>query len=352
MTLKKIAEQAGVSISTVSRVINHSNTKAAGKDVQDKIWQIVRDSGYVPNVAARNLKLGHIPVEDRSTTKSIGCIFARTSDTANDPFFSHISRSIEREALKRGIIMKYVFSGHNINDANTFRLITENSVDGVAILGRFDKNLLDFIQRHYKYVVYTGLNSLESHYDQIICDGYKAAIHAVQYLYKLGHTSIGYVGEKSKELRYQGYCDILTQLGLPLKRENIINTPLSSEGGYHALCDFFKKGGKLNVTALFCANDATAIGVMKALKEHGLRIPKDISVIGIDDIDIAQYVSPMLTTIHIPTEELGQMAAKLLIDRIENGNHLPVKVELPFYISVRESCSPYRKPGSNDLFVK
>lgn len=341
MTLKEIAEKAGVSISTVSRVINNSNSKVAGKEVQEKIWKIVRESGYVPNMSARNLKMGNLSVESRATAKSIACIFARSLDTSNDPFFSQISRAIEREALKRGCIMKYVFSAQNINDSSTFRLITENSVDGVAVLGRFDKNLLDFIQAHYKYVVYTGLNTVDTQYDQIICDGYQAAISAIQYLYKLGHTAIGYVGEKNKEVRYTGYCDILKQLNLPLKRENIIDSPLTTDGAYKAVCDYYKKGNTLNVSALFCANDATAIGAMKALKEQGYAIPSDISIIGIDDLEIAQYVSPMLTTIHVPTEELGQMAAKLLIDRMENGNHLPVKVELPFYIAIRESCSPF-----------
>lgn len=348
MTLKEIALKAGVSISTVSRVINNSGSKAASKDVQDKIWTIVRESGYVPNFMARNLKLGCETSVAPSTSKSIGCIFARSSDTANDPFFSLISRALEREALRHGCIMKYVFSAQSINDADTYRLITENQVNGVAVLGRFEKPLLDFIQSHYKHVVYTGLNTVDSQYDQVICDGYKAAMHAVQYLHKLGHQAIGYVGEKSKELRYQGYCDAINQLGLPLKREYIVNTPLSIDGGYKGINNHFKKEGSLKVSALFCANDATAIGVMKALKEHDLRVPNDISVIGIDDIEISQYVSPMLTTIHVPMEELGQMASKLLIDRIENGSHLPVKMELPFNLAIRDSCSPFnpnKKPG-------
>jgi len=336
MTLKEIAEMAGVSISTVSRVINQNNTKVASKEVQDRIWKIVRDSNYVPNASARSLKLGNANYQTEIPMKTIGCIFARSMTDKNDPFFSQIARAIEQEAFRQGYLMKYSFSAYDINDSNIFHLITNNQVNGLAILGRFDQTLLKFIKQHYKHVVYTGLNKVDTGFDQIICDGYQATITAVHYLHKLGHTQIGYVGEKNKEVRYQGYYDAMSALNLPIKREHIVSTVLSSEGGYKGMEEFFKRD--TSVTALFCANDLTAIGVMKAIKEHGYRIPEDISIISIDDIDTAQYVSPMLTTVHVPMEELGKMTAKILIDRIENGKSLPVIIELPFYIANRESC--------------
>lgn len=336
MTLKEIANMAGVSVSTVSRVINNTNAKAASKEVQDNIWRIVRETNYTPNIAARNLKLQNSYESLSSNMKTIGCIFARSNSTMNDPFFSQIARAIEQEVYRQGYIMKYSFSAYDINDSNTYHMITNNPVNGIAVLGRFDKNLLDFIKKQYKHVVYVGLNKIETEFDQVISDGYQASIAAINYLHKLGHRSIAYVGEKHKELRYQGYLDAMNNLKLPVLRENIIVTPMSSEGGYNGLIEYFKKGK--TVTALFCANDATAIGAMKAIKESGYSIPNDLSVISIDDIDTAQYMSPMLTTIRIPMEELGKMSAKILIDRIENGKSINVKVELPFQIITRESC--------------
>lgn len=336
MTLKEIAQLAGVSVSTVSRVINQNNTKVASKEVQDRIWKIVRESNYVPNTTARNLKLGTSQYGMEAPSKTIGCIFARSMTDMNDPFFSQIARSIEQEAFRQGYLMKYSFTSYDINDANVYRLITGDQVNGIAILGRFDQNLLKFIKNHYKHVVYTGLNKVDHSFDQIICDGYQASMAAINHLLKLGHTQIGYVGEKNKEVRYQGYCDAMTASSLQVTREHIIVTSLSSEGGYKAVKEYLKK--PLAVTALFCANDLTAIGAMKAIKEMGYRVPEDISIISIDDIDTAQYVSPMLTTVHVPMEELGKMTAKILIDRIENGKTLPLKIELPFYIANRESC--------------
>jgi DNA-binding LacI/PurR family transcriptional regulator len=336
MTLKDIANLAGVSVSTVSRVINNTNAKAASKEVQDNIWRIVRETNYTPNVVARNLKLQNNNESLSATMKTIGCIFARSNSTINDPFFSQIARSIEQEVYRQGYIMKYSFSAYDINDANTYHMITNNQVNGVAVLGRFDKNLLDFIKKQYKHVVYIGLNKIDAEFDQVISDGYQASIAAINYLHKLGHSSIAYVGEKHKELRYQGYLDAMNNLKLPVLRENIIVTPMSTEGGYNGIKEYLKRGK--TVTALFCANDSTAIGAMKAIKESGYSIPDDLSIISIDDIDTAQYMSPMLTTIRIPMEELGKMSAKILIDRIENGKSINVKVELPFQIITRESC--------------
>lgn len=336
MTLKEIAELAGVSISTVSRVINHKNTKAASKEVQDRIWKIVRETEYVPNSNARSLKMKDNEDANSLFKKTIGCIFARSNATINDPFFSQISRAIEQEAFNQGYIMKFSFSAYDINDPNTYQLISNNDVNGIVILGRFDKNLLSFVKNRYKHVVYTGLNQVDTHYDQVICDGYQASTKAVNYLYQLGHRHICYVGEKNNEARYLGYCDAMKSLELPVRRENIVISTFTSEGGYHAVKEFLKKAEQ--VTAFFCGNDTTAIGALKAVKEHGLEVPKDISIISIDDIDTAQYVSPMLTTIHVPMEELGKMAAKILIDRMEHGKSLPAKVELPFTLTIRESC--------------
>lgn len=336
MTLKEIAKEAGVSISTVSRVINKHSVNAASKEVQDRIWEIVRRTGYTPNTTARDLKRGGSKITE-PLSRSIACLFARTNDSISDSFFSKLARSLEQEAFKHNYILKYSFTAIDIHHPNTFRLITDNHVDGVVILGRCDKNTLSFLKKYFNCVAYTGLNNLEARYDQIICDGYQASLTAMDHLIGLGHTRIAYIGETDFEDRYTGYCTSLSSHKYPLKKEYVFNVPLSSEGGYQGAKKMLSQNG--GITAVFCGNDITAIGAMRAIQESGLSIPKDISIISIDDIDTAQYLSPMLTTIHIPVEEMGQMTAKILIDRIENGHKLPIKINLPYYIANRESCA-------------
>lgn len=340
MTLKQIAQEAGVSISTVSRVINKNSPGAASKEVQDRIWEIVRRTGYTPNPTARNLKLGENS-SSHTPSRSIACLFARTSDTVTDIFFTSLARSIEREAFKRNYVLKYSFSAIDINHPNTFRLITDNHVDGVVILGRCDKPLLSLLKKHFNSVAYTGLNKLDAKYDQIICDGFQAAYAATEHLIKLGHQNIAYIGEIHDEIRYTGYYEAIKAHRIPFKKEYIANVPLSSEDGYQGAKRLL--ANNCDATAYFCSNDITAIGAMKAIKETGRSIPGDISIISIDDIDTAQYLSPMLTTVHIPVEEMGQMTAKILIDRIEGGHRLPIKMDYPFYIAQRDSCAPPRR---------
>lgn len=338
MTLKDIAERVGVSISTVSRVINNKDTKAASPELQEKIWSVVRETGYTPNTAARNLKLGENTKNKTNENKNIACIVARSRTAIDEPFFSDLSHSLEKEAFKYNYIVKYTLSAFDLNSSTTFNIVSNTKVDGVIVLGRFNLNLSGFLKKHYKNVVFAGLNSIDSNYnyDQVICDGYKASVAAVKYLASLKHSNISYIGETNNEVRFKGYCDALKELKLPISSENIINTRLSTSGGYNGAKKLIDS--KTNITAIFCANDITAIGALKAISERGLHVPKNISIISIDDIDMAQYVSPMLTTIHIPIDELGKMAVKTLIDRIERGHELPLKIEIPFTLTKRESC--------------
>ena len=231
MTLKEIAREAGVSISTVSRVINQSNSNAASKEVQDHIWEIVRRTGYTPNSSARNLKTGTGGLISEPS-HSIACLFARTRDAIADAFFSQLARNIEKEAFKQNYILKYSFTSIDIRHPSTFHLIANNQVDGVAILGRCDKQMLSFLKKYFNHVIYSGLNSLNAKYDQILCEGVKASEAAVEYLIKLGHREIAYVGETKDEERYTGYISTLQKHNIPVQNEYISNVILSSEGGY------------------------------------------------------------------------------------------------------------------------
>lgn len=338
MTLKEIAAQAGVSVSTVSRVINQKGSKSASKEIQDRIWEIVRSSGYTPNHMAQSLKLGS-HVAGRSL--SIACLFARSVNSYSDPFFSSLARRIEETAIQMGHVVKYTFSSVDFQDQSILNTIKDNNVSGVIILGRCDPQLLKLLKQYFGYVAYTGLNRLNADYDQIICDGKEASKVAVSYLIGLGHTKIGYFGEMQNEDRYIGYRTALIEHGLPINPDYAFNVILSSEGGYKGADQLLALEDR--PSAIFCANDVTAIGVIRKLNEHGVRVPEDVSVISIDDLETSKYMSPALTTIKIPVEEMGPAATKVLIDRINGGHKLPCKMYLPFKLIERESCCPSRQ---------
>lgn len=341
MTLKEIAKEAGVSVSTVSRVINKKGPHVARPEIQNRIWSIVGRTGYVPNENALNLKKS-VRAEPAETQSAIACLFARTPESINDPFFSQLARSVEAAAFKEGFNVQYSLTEIDMKQPDTLRSIIDKRVCGVVILGRCDHELLHYLKHCFQYVSYTGLNSLDAKYDQIICDGAEVSAAAVDYLVGLGHQCIAYIGETSHEDRFAGYKAGLTRNGLEYREDYVSGVPLSTENGYLGAQKLLRSAA--GVTAILCANDVTAIGAMRAMREMGIRIPQDISIMGIDDIDMAQYMSTKLTSMHIPVEELGQMATKVLIDRIRGGHTIHMKVSLPFYIAERESCA---KPPKN-----
>lgn len=333
MTIKDIAEQAGVSISTVSRVINGKQTKAARKAVQDKIWEIARAGGYTPNASAQALRMG---TNTKIHDKSIACVFARTADVKNDAFFSALIRSIEQAAMRFGYMVKYAFSVYDIDNIATKEMIQNHNVDGAVILGRCDYRTLNFLNRYFQKVVYTGLNELDVDCDQVICDGKAITIDIINFLLKNGHRQIGYIGDMWKEKRYLAYRETLRRHGIIFRQELTANSGGTSEAGYQGAQRILSRTRDL--TAIFCMNDITAIGAIKGIQSCGLRVPEDISIISIDDIEVAQYMTPMLTTVHVPIQTMGNVAVATLIDRIEGGHALPLKTMLPYQMRYRESC--------------
>lgn len=339
MTLKEIATRAGVSVSTVSRVVNSKNVKAASPEVCDRIWQIVRETGYTPNSSAQRLQKGSADSDPRHRGK-IYVVFSRKVDTYIDPFFTDLMHAIEKEAFSRKYPIQTVMSDLEMHS------LSADSIDkhsAAIILGQINETNMAIMKSCFRHLAYIGLNALpeSAMIDQILCSGYKAARSAVSYLADLGHRRIFYIGETENEERYQGYMDEMKHRGLCTSPEFVCRSQLSPQGGYDRMAKLLKS--QLHFTAVFCANDDTAIGAVRALLEHGIRVPEDVSVIGMDDIEMSRYLSPMLTTVHIPTEDMGKQAAKVIIDRIEGGHKLPMKIKFPIAISPRESCASPKK---------
>lgn len=339
MTLKDIARLSGVSPSTVSRILNDKYTKAAGSEVKERVWKIVRDTGYTPNSNAKVLRSSKSSKNGVHTgeaaKKYFACVYARNSDSG-DMFFSELSKAIEFEAYKKGYILKCSFYTGELDGADLKSTLKSEEIKGIAVLGRFTNDTVAAMVGSQKNVVYVGLNPSETNHDTVFCDGYKAGVSAVSELIRLNHKSIAYIGETLKENRYRGYQDTLKNNDIELNPNLIIESPQTLVGGYQGAQRLIESN--LNFSAVFCANDATAMGCIKYLNENKIKVPEEVSVISIDDIEMSRYYMPMLTTIHIPISELGSQTAKLLTDKIENGHTLPVKMELPFSLSRRDSC--------------
>ena len=331
-TLKDIADLANVSISTVSRVVNGQATKAARPEVQDRIWAAVKELNYVPNTAAQMLKTSL----ETKKLRTIACVFSRSLNFQNDPFFSEISRAIETELLRLGYLMKFSVSTQEDPKQTIETLFSNEQVDGVVVLGRTDKRNIELIKKYNKNIVYVGLNKLESEINQVICDGYEATQQALRHLKKRGIKEIYYLGESENEVRFKSYKEFMNQEGIVSGlRKLVIEPPFSSQAAYEHMKKALGKGCRPE--GIFCGNDLTALGAIKAIKEFGLKIPEDVALVSIDNTEIAQFSSPMLTTVSVPLNQLGEVAAKLVVDHSFKRYDLPMTILIPSILVIRES---------------
>lgn len=340
MSIKEVAALAGVSPSTVSRVVNSGSVSAASADTQQKIWEAVRQVGYVPNQNARRLK--H-PLNNSPRSCNIDCVYARVVDQYLDPFFTQLMRAAEVEAFNSGYNLRYHYSIVDIQNGETQAL--DSHSESALVLGRIEPSTLKLLRKWYRNIVNVGLNFVPGNeIDQVISSGYSATCTCIEYLRSLGHTKICYMGETKNEQRYQGYLDSMQAVGIENLQRYVIETPFNPTSGYTSAKELLER--ELDFTAIVCVNDMTAVGALKALRENKLKVPKDISLIGINDLETVRYLDPMLTTVHIPLEEMGSIAMKLLIDRIAGGHSLPVRAEIPNSLIRRESCAEVRVHGA------
>lgn len=323
MSLKKIAEMTGVSVSTVSRVLNNAPGPCATSELREKIWDAARAIDYTPNRSAQRLRKGTAPAKARR----IAIVTARMRSLDEDPFFNELYMSVQAELFRMGLTTVRI-------DAHDDVRAPKIECDGMVILGRCSHALLENLKRACANLVGIWRNPTDFDIDEVMCDGKKAAQMAVEYLIKLGHRTIAYIGDCSYESRYVGYCDTLIRNNIPIDYPLIIPTSQTEAEGYAAMRKLVEAGG---ATAVFCANDITAVGALRALNEMGRARPK-IAVIAIDNIDLAQQTRPILTTINIPRDDMAHMAAAVLLDRIERGHRENVRVEFPCRLVRRMSC--------------
>ncbi|WP_037284835.1 LacI family DNA-binding transcriptional regulator [Saccharibacillus sacchari] len=341
MTLKEIAELAGVSTSTVSRIINSPDDSFARKTVRDRVWKIIHETGYVPNQSARELKQGKKEeAVHRCTT--ISCILGRTRDLEDNPFFAQTARAIEQQALEKGCTVSAYYSIFDLQNDPFGRRTEIPRADGAIVLGRLNDKTRALLEKHYKNIVYVGRNVIDAEWDQIVCDGYEAARTALKHLIELGHRRIAYIGETQSEIRYRAFSDTVREYGLDAAPSLIASVTQDGPGGYEG-AEYLLRGAEPLPTAIFCATDVTAIAAIKRFVEAGIKVPEQLSIIGMDDIEIAQYLTPVLTTVSIPKVEMGKVAVRTLLDRIHKEHRLPMKIFLPHKLLVRESTAKPEK---------
>ncbi|MDR1070287.1 MAG: LacI family transcriptional regulator [Gracilibacteraceae bacterium] len=336
MTLKEIAARAGVHVSTVSRVLSSADDSFGSREIRERIWAIAREAGYVPNPNAQALR--QKPKRTLSYRKgTLACVLARAKSLEDNPFFAHIARAAEQQALALGYSMRAPYS--LLEETKPEAAENSEKALGVIVLGHFAKEeIVRLLENRYQNIVMVGRAPVKAEWDQIICDGREAAEIALRHLIGYGHERIGYIGETGQDVSYLAFRDILREHGIA-KEERLIaecahNSP---EGGYQGADALLRQAAGRLPTAVFCRNDVAAIAAIRRFKEEKIKIPERLSLVSLDNIVLSGYASPMITTVGAPITEMGIVAALTLISRVNKLHRSPLKIYLPNRLIARES---------------
>lgn len=328
VTIFDVADEAGVSYSTVSRVINNKDHVSPEK--RERVLRAMAQLGYVANVQARSLAGGE--------SRVVGLLVDYLSSSYMDEIIRGIDGALDAENYD---LMLYTTHRRKTKESAYVTKLTRRLADGLLlILPRNAAAYLDTLrQRQFPHVLIDYLSDGQN-VPSVSTTNFRGAYDAMTYLLSLGHRRIGFITGTMEfgcaRERLDGYKAALKDAGIP------IDPRLVCEG------DFMQPQGYLGAqqllslseppTAIFASNDMMAFGVMEVARERGLRLPGDLSIIGFDDIPQAAHVHPALTTVRQPLEEMGRSAARLLLKYIAQPNAEVERIELPTEFVIRESC--------------
>jgi len=327
VTLRDVAAAAGVSVQTVSRVVNERPDVAEG--TRHSVREAIARLGYRPNVAARSL------VSQR--TRTLGVI----SFPMQDYFLPDLLTSLEREARERGYVCMFSFAEGDSDDfPRLFDLLVDRGVDGVVLLA---PGLLSVRPREIPVPVVSLAHPIEhQRVLNIDVDNVDGGYLAVSHLVGLGHRRIGIVAgvaaRKAGNERNEGARRALSEAGLELADSSETSHQWSIDAGYRATHALLER--RPDLTALFCHSDTLALGAYRALHELGLSVPRDISVVGYDDLPICGFMSPPLTSVQQPRESLGRLLARMIVGAIEHPTVLDEQILIKTRLIVRDSTAP------------
>ncbi|MDT3846924.1 MAG: substrate-binding domain-containing protein [Vibrio anguillarum] len=333
-TMKDIARLAGVSTSTVSHVINKS--RYVSDEIAERVNKAAQDLNYAPSALARSLKMNR--------TRTIGMLVT----TSTNPFFGEVVKGVERSCYHKGYnLILCNTEGDSQRMQASINTLLQKRVDGLLLMcSTLEGERIDVFERYPDIpVVLMDWGPMLFPSDKIQDNSLRGGYIATNYLIECGHKEIGCITgpliRHQAQMRYEGYKRAVLEAGLDIYPNWIVESDFECEGGYEAFNKMLAKGPL--PSAIFVSNDMMAMGVINAANEKGIRIPEDLSLMGYDDIHIARFMSPALTTIHQPKYRLGKAAVDTLLARLENEALEPQIVQLEPTLVVRKSIKMMNK---------
>jgi LacI family transcriptional regulator len=335
LKLEDIARQAGVSRSTVSRVVN--GQPYVRHEVRERVLKVIQSTGFHPNLAARTL------ASQRSWM--IGLVLPRSvSSFFSDPYFPRLTQGIAQACNQRDYTLGLFLVGTPEDEEKIYpRVSRRGFLDGVLVQsGQIGDHLIDRLINSTLPLVVAGRPFNTTDVSYIDVDNVQAAYQAVSHLARLGYRRIGTITGMTNSTvsldRKEGYLKALADHGLSIDKSLIVEGDFSEASGYHGMELLMPAGPD----AVFAASDLMAMGAMRFVRDSGLRVPDDIAFVGFDDLPQSSLAEPPLTTVHQPITQFGVKAVEILIDLIENGAKPTQQVIMDTELVIRASCGASR----------
>ncbi|WP_434145034.1 substrate-binding domain-containing protein [Photobacterium leiognathi] len=333
-TMKDVAKLAGVSTSTVSHVIN--KTRFVSEEISERVNKAAKELNYyAPSALARSFKVNR--------TKTIGMLVT----TSTNPFFGEVVKGVERSCYQQGYsLILCNTEGDHQRMHESINTLLQKRVDGLILMcATLEGEHFDIFEHYADIpVVVMDWGPMQFTSDKIQDNSLRGGYMAAKYLIDAGHSEIGCItgplNRIQAEMRYNGYLQAMDEAGFSVEPSWVVEADFECEGGYNAFSQLHANGTL--PSALVVANDMMAMGVINAANELGIQIPEQLSIIGYDDIHIAKFMSPSLTTIHQPKYRLGQAAVETLLTRLDEPETAPRIIELEPTLVERNSVKSLR----------
>ncbi|UXY13478.1 ribose operon transcriptional repressor RbsR [Kosakonia sp. ML.JS2a] len=327
--MKDVARLAGVSTSTVSHVIN--NDRFVSDAIREKVDAAIKTLNYAPSALARSLKINQ--------TRTIGMLITASTN----PFYSELVRGVERSCFERGYSLVLCNTEGDEQRMNrNLETLMQKRVDGLLLLCTETHQPSQEIMHRYPSIptVMMDWAPFDGDSDLIQDNSLFGGDMATQYLIDKGYTRIacitGPLDKTPARLRLEGYREAMVRAGLTIREGDEIESDFEFGGGFEAMQSLLAMNARPQ--AVFIGNDAMAVGAYQALYQAGLKIPEDMAIVGYDDIELARYMTPPLTTIHQPKDELGELAIDVLIHRMAEPDLQQQRLQLTPILMTRGSA--------------
>ena len=325
-TIKEIAERAGVSVATVSRVLNYDETLTVKDNTRKKIFEVAEQLDY--------------KVKDKKKKKKklkLGVLYSYSlEEELEDTFYLSVRVAIEKKLEEEG------YQKYQIRSADTAESIS--SVDGIICLGTFSHSTVERVRSFQKPAIFVDATGDREQFDSIVTDMNYSVLKMMDYLYSQGHRKIAFIGGREmdadgmevQDIRFSSYQEYMKKKGI-LRNEYIKIAGYAPKYGYQLTKELLELSDR--PTAIFAVNDSLAVGCYKAIHESGLSIPEDMSVVGFNDISVAKYLVPPLTTVQLHMDFMGEQAVNFIVDRIESSRDISMQILVPAELIIRESVA-------------